>query len=276
MLMLNLLLLLLGPTHPFLTPPSFKPSKTPLHSTSSAAAASAASDYGAQQITVLEGLDPVRKRPGMYIGSTGVTGLHHLIWEVVDNSIDEVMGGHASQTIVTLNNDGSVTVSDDGRGIPTDEHPITKKSALETVMTVLHAGGKFGGEASGYKVSGGLHGVGVSVVNALSTWVSVRVRRDGVVKTMKFNRGVPTGELETVDIEEEKDQGFSKGTSVTFLPDLEVFKGEDGEASIQFEAERLVGRMDELAYLNDGLKMILRDHRDPSNPSEREFFHKGG
>ncbi|GMI07043.1 hypothetical protein TrVE_jg296 [Triparma verrucosa] len=212
----------------------------------------------------------------MYIGSTGILGLHHLVWEVVDNAIDEVMGGHATKTVVTLNQGGSVTVSDDGRGIPTDQHPITNKSALETVMTVLHAGGKFGGEASGYKVSGGLHGVGVSVVNALSEWVDVRVRRDGEVKTMKFNRGVPEGELRTVEIEDDKDQGFTKGTSVTFLPDTLVFKGEDGEASIEFEAERLVGRMDELAYLNDGLKMILRDLRDPEKPVETEFFHEGG
>jgi DNA gyrase subunit B len=165
-----------------------------------------------------------------------------LVWEVVDNSIDEVMAGHATKAVLTINEDGSLTVSDDGRGIPTDLHSVTGKSALETVMTVLHAGGKFGGDASGYKVSGGLHGVGVSVVNALSEWVTVRVRRDGIVQQMKFDRGVPSTELETVQADSELDGDFVKGTTVTFKPDALVFKGEDGKPCVEFQASRLEGR----------------------------------
>ena len=197
-----------------------------------------------------------------YIGSTGLTGLHHLVWEVVDNSIDEVMAGHASQAIITINEDNSVTVSDDGRGIPTDIHSVTGKSALETVMTVLHAGGKFGGDASGYTVSGGLHGVGVSVVNALSEWVSVRVRRDGVVYRMNFNRGVPSTKLEEVEADELYDGDFTTGTTVTFKPDSSVFKGDDGKPCVVFESKRLESRLNELAYLNKSLKLVLRDMRE--------------
>src|SRR3989339_592445 len=150
-----------------------------------------ADEYGAGQITVLEGLEPVRRRPGMYIGSTGPEGLHHLIWEVVDNSIDEAMAGHASRIVIKMLPDNWIEVDDDGRGIPVDIHPEQKISALELVLTKLHAGGKFGGEASGYKVSGGLHGVGVSVVNALSTELQAEIHRDGKIYTQTFKRGIP-------------------------------------------------------------------------------------
>ncbi|GMI50895.1 hypothetical protein TeGR_g13779 [Tetraparma gracilis] len=238
----------------------------------------------------------------MYIGSTGVAGLHHLIWEVVDNSIDEVMSGHASVTHVRLNADGSATVTDDGRGIPTGTHPETGRSALETVMTVLHAGGKFGGEGSGYKISGGLHGVGVSVVNALSDWVEVRVREGpgAPVRTMRFTDGVADGPLGTQPLDPEldavprfelaKDGGksdnrtaavtgvdpISTGTSVSFFPSGSIFKHPaTGAPAIAFEADRLTSRMDELAYLNPGLTLSLTDAR--SEPGTSELFrHTGG
>src|SRR6059058_2454544 len=181
-------------------------------------ARSSSGDYSAEHIQVLEGLDPVRKRPGMYIGSTGTTGLHHLIWEVVDNAVDEAMAGHCTRIDVTLVADGSVRVADNGRGIPVDEHPQYKgKSAAEVVLTTLHAGGKFGG--GGYKVSGGLHGVGASVVNALSTWLKVQVRRDGKLYEQEYRRGVPKAAVKQVG----ECSATDHGTTTRFMADTDVF-----------------------------------------------------
>lgn len=207
------------------------------------------SSYSAEQIQVLEGLEPVRKRPGMYIGSTGPRGLHHLVYEVVDNSIDEALAGYCTHIEVDLNADGSVSVADDGRGIPTDIHPRTGKSALETVMTVLHAGGKFGG--GGYKVSGGLHGVGISVVNALSEWVEVTVYREKERHIQRYERGVPVTELVKTKQEEER-----TGTSVQFRPDEQIFT-----TGIEFEYDTIARRLRELAYLNAGVKITFSDRR---------------
>ena len=301
-------------------------------------------DYGAGQITVLSGLDPVRKRPGMYIGSTGPDGLHHLVWEVVDNCVDEALAGHATLIQTIINPDGSCTVIDDGRGIPTDVHPTTGVSALETVLTVLHAGGKFDNESGGggYKVSGGLHGVGISVVNALSEYVDVRVNRDGVAYSMRFENGAPTAPLqieegasavvasaatdaattasaasdadgdEEMSLDDDNDEEGSKasgakltaaakakedamlvqqlqskrkrGTQVTFLPDIKVFKGENGKPDIAFDPSRLKGRMDEIAYLNAGLVLTLEDRREDDSGNKKKkkkkgmevFYHAGG
>ncbi|MBE9155878.1 DNA topoisomerase (ATP-hydrolyzing) subunit B [Nodosilinea sp. LEGE 06152] len=225
-------------------------------------------DYGADQIQVLEGLEPVRKRPGMYIGSTGPRGLHHLVYEVVDNSVDEALAGHCDRIDISLNADGSVSVTDNGRGIPTDIHPRTGKSALETVMTVLHAGGKFGG--GGYKVSGGLHGVGISVVNALSEWVEVTVWREGKVHKQRFERGIPVGELAVEKITEKR-----QGTSVTFLPDTEIFHN-----GTEFDYDTLCGRLRELAYLNAGIRVIFTDYRldviKADQPKVSTYYYEGG
>ncbi|AFY65512.1 DNA topoisomerase (ATP-hydrolyzing) subunit B [Geitlerinema sp. PCC 7407] len=226
-----------------------------------------ANEYGADQIQVLEGLEPVRKRPGMYIGSTGPRGLHHLVYEVVDNSVDEALAGYCHQIQVTLNADGSVSVTDDGRGIPTDVHPRTGRSALETVMTVLHAGGKFGG--GGYKVSGGLHGVGVSVVNALSEWVEVTVWRDRKVFKHRFERGVPIGEMSSEPYPEAR-----TGTSLTFMPDVQIFTG-----GIEFDYAILASRLRELAYLNGGVYISFTDSRLEllkSNEPKVEVYHYEG
>ncbi len=207
------------------------------------------SSYSADQIQVLEGLEPVRKRPGMYIGTTGPRGLHHLVYEVVDNSVDEALAGYCTRVEVDLNVDGSCTVTDDGRGIPTDIHPQTGKSALETVMTVLHAGGKFGG--GGYKVSGGLHGVGISVVNALSEWVEVTVWRDQKVHIQRFERGIPVTELTVKPSIEDR-----TGTSVSFKPDSQIFI-----VGTEFDYTTLASRLRELAYLNAGVKITFTDNR---------------
>ena len=221
------------------------------------------SSYGADQIQVLEGLEPVRKRPGMYIGSTGPRGLHHLVYEVVDNSIDEALAGYCTHIEIDINADGSVAVTDDGRGIPTDKHPTTGKSALETVMTVLHAGGKFGG--GGYKVSGGLHGVGISVVNALSEEIEVTVWRDKKVHTQLYQRGIPVTELQV------KSDGQNRtGTSVCFHPDPQIFT--DG---IEFDYNLLAGRFRELAYLNAGVKITFTDKRQ-SEPRVETYCYEGG
>jgi DNA gyrase subunit B len=216
-------------------------------------------NYGADQIKVLEGLEPVRKRPGMYIGSTGPRGLHHLVYEVVDNSIDEALEGECDKIVVTINEDNSVKVVDNGSGIPVEEHPKTKKSTVETVLTVLHAGGKFDSDA--YKVSGGLHGVGVSVVNALSEWLEVEVCRDGKIHRQRFARGAKTTELEVVG------NTKKQGTTITFKPDYEIFE------EINFDYNTLQHRLRELAFLNKGVKIILEDKREKD---KKETYHYEG
>jgi DNA gyrase subunit B len=215
--------------------------------------------YDAQQIQVLEGLDGVRRRPGMYVGSTGSRGLHHLVFEVVDNSVDEALAGFAKRIDVTIHKDNSITVVDDGRGIPVDNVPKVGKPAVEVVMTMLHAGGKFGG--GGYKISGGLHGVGVSVVNALSEWLEVEVRRDGKRYTQRFERGKRVSPLRAAG------NAAKTGTTVIFKPDTEIFD------ETEYEAKVLAERLDELAYLNAGLVLTLLDER---SGERREFEHKGG
>lgn len=216
-------------------------------------------DYGADQIHILEGLEAVRKRPGMYIGSTSSRGLHHLVYEIVDNSIDEALAGYCTHIEVSINKDNSITVIDNGRGIPVDMHE-SGMPAVEVVLTVLHAGGKFGGD-SGYKVSGGLHGVGVSVVNALSTCMNVEVRRDGKIHTIDFERGVTTKKLSVIGTTEET------GTKVHFLPDAEIFD------EIVYQFDILKHRLRELAFLNKGLTITLADERD--NRVEKFFFEGG-
>lgn len=210
--------------------------------------------YSSENITVLEGLDPVRKRPGMYIGSTSETGLHHLVWEIVDNSVDEAMAGHADLIEVVIQEDGGVTVHDNGRGIPVDVHKTTKKSALETVLTVLHAGGKFGGDASGYKVSGGLHGVGAAVVNALSTNMSAQVRRDGKIYEQKYKIGIPQGKVKEIG-KVDKNAPFQTGTSITFYPDATIFE------TITFKFKTILEHLRSQAYLTKGLHFIITDER---------------
>ncbi|MSV94722.1 MAG: DNA topoisomerase (ATP-hydrolyzing) subunit B [Actinobacteria bacterium] len=221
-----------------------------------------AATYKAKDITVLKGLEPVRERPGMYIGSTGISGLHHLVYEVVDNAVDEAMAGEATRIDVTLLADGGCRVSDNGRGIPVDPHPDDpKKSAAEIVLTTLHAGGKFGGE--GYKISGGLHGVGVSVVNALSSRLDLEIHRDGSKWTLSFKEGGnPTGRI--------KEAGPSKkrGTTVTFWPDATIFE------EIEFRAQTLIERLREMAFLNRGLEIRFLDER--TDPVHAETFHFAG
>ena len=217
-------------------------------------------DYTAEQITVLEGLEPVRKRPGMYIGGTGAEGLHHLVWEVVDNAIDEALAGYATEVTVTLLIDGGIRVVDNGRGIPTDIHPKTGKSTVETVLTVLHAGGKFGG--GGYKVSGGLHGVGISVVNALSSNLIIRVTRDGKIFEQSYSVGAPTSKLKIVG---DSDQ---TGTDITFYPDASIFK-----ETTSFSYDTILDRLRHAAYLTKGIRTTLINE---ANQLKYSFYFEGG
>ncbi len=219
----------------------------------------AVQSYSADQIQVLEGLSAVRKRPGMYIGSTDVRGLHHLVWEIVDNSIDEAMAGFCTDIIVTLNKDGSLSVEDNGRGIPVDKHKKTGKSALETVMTVLHAGGKFGG--GGYKVSGGLHGVGVSVVNSLSEKVLAEVYRDGKIYTQEYHRGDAGDELKV------KEGSEKRGTKITFFPDSEIFD------TVEFDFQTILNRIRQQAYLTKGVNISVVDE---ILDKKYRFYFEGG
>ncbi|WP_214828950.1 DNA topoisomerase (ATP-hydrolyzing) subunit B [Exiguobacterium algae] len=218
--------------------------------------------YGADQIQVLEGLEAVRKRPGMYIGSTSSRGLHHLVWEIVDNSIDEALAGYCDTITVTVEPGNSIVVEDNGRGIPVDVQKKTGRPAVEVIFTVLHAGGKFGG--GGYKVSGGLHGVGASVVNALSTKLEVFVRRDGNVYYQSFKRGVPQGELEIVGTTD------TTGTTVRFFPDGEIF-----QETLEYDFDLLATRLRELAFLNKGLRIIAKDDRSDET-IERNYHYEGG
>ena len=218
--------------------------------------------YEAKDIQILEGLEHVRKRPGMYIGSTGPRGLHHLVYEVVDNSVDEALAGFCTKIDVTLNKDGSCTVVDNGRGIPVGKHPKRRNmSTLEVVLTILNAGGKFGG--SGYKVSGGLHGVGVSVVNALSTKLIAQVKREGAVWEMEFSRGKTVRKIEKVG------KSQATGTIITFWPDPEVFQ------TVNFDYETLMLHFRQTAFLNKNLKIVFTDNRG-EEPKSETFQYKGG
>ncbi|TQM48325.1 DNA gyrase subunit B, partial [Halopolyspora algeriensis] len=232
-------------------------------------------EYSASSITVLEGLEAVRKRPGMYIGSTGERGLHHLVWEVVDNSVDEAMAGHASRVDVALLADGGIRVSDDGRGIPVDQHPVEKKPTLEVVLTMLHAGGKFGGES--YAVSGGLHGVGVSVVNALSSVLEAEIHRGGFVWRQRYEDSKP------VHPPEKGEATKRTGTSITFWADPNTFE------TTRYNAETIARRLQEMAFLNKGLTIVLHDERaaeedesgedasgETARSAERTFHYPGG
>jgi DNA gyrase subunit B len=221
----------------------------------------AADSYGAKDITVLEGLEAVRKRPGMYIGSTGIRGLHHLLYEVLDNSVDEALAGHCSEVSITIHPDHSVTVVDDGRGIPTDIHEKEGRSAAEVVLTVLHAGGKFG-DGGGYKVSGGLHGVGVSVVNALSQRLHLKIERDGVVHEQDYERGVPQAPLK------KGEKTSRSGTTITYLPDVEIFD------ELDYDYDTLTSRMRETAFLTRGLRIKFSDERGEGQ--SEEFHYEGG
>ncbi len=231
---------------------------------------SAQSDYTAKNITVLEGLEPVRRRPGMYIGGTGVEGLHHLIWEVVDNAIDEAMAGFCDKIIVELLADNRIRVKDNGRGIPVDIHPQTKKSALETVLSTLHAGGKFG-QSDAYKVSGGLHGVGVSVVNALSSWMQAEVFRDGKHYVQEYARGKAKGSVKNVGVTDEK------GTTISFEPDSEIF------STINYSWETILNHLRQQAYLTKGVSITICDRRKDTDQKSKAdlkncftFYFEGG
>jgi len=219
-----------------------------------------AHSYDATKIQVLEGVEAVRRRPAMYIGDTGVRGLHHLVYEVVDNSVDEAMAGHCTQIGVTVHPDNSVSVADNGRGIPVDIHKTEKKPAVEVVLTTLHAGGKF--DHRSYKVSGGLHGVGVSVVNALSEWLEVEVRREGKIFHQRYERGKTKTKLTVVG------KAAAAGTTVTFKADREIFG-----VKIDYAYETLTNRLRELAFLNRGLKILFTDERSEKSA---EFQFAGG
>ncbi len=219
--------------------------------------------YNSGSIQVLEGLEAVRKRPGMYIGSTGPRGLHHLVWEIVDNSVDEAMAGYCNEITVELYGDNFVKVVDNGRGLPTDIHPKTHVSTIETIFTVLHAGGKF--DSNSYKVSGGLHGVGASVVNALSEWLEVYVDREGKQYFQKFERGKSTEPLKVIGVSNRR------GTTVVFKPDNQIFQ----ETTI-FDYETLRHRIQQLAFLNKGLKMNINDFRNPEQPKSASYHYEGG
>lgn len=230
----------------------------PMQETDIQTAQNAATDYGATNIQVLDGIEHVRKRPAMYIGDIHSRGLHHLVYEIVDNSIDETLAGYNDYIHVAMNPDGSVTVTDHGRGIPVDIHPVKKKSALELVMTVIGAGGKF--DKGAYKVSGGLHGVGASVVNALSEWCEAEVSRDGKIYRQTYKRGVPQGGVEEVGTTDQR------GTKVTFKPDGQIFK------TTEFRKEIIIDRMRELAFLNSNLRIIVQD----VDGNEETFHFEGG
>lgn len=219
--------------------------------------------YGADEITVLEGLEPVRKRPGMYIGSTGPDGLHHLIWEIFDNSRDEAMGGYADRVEIALLPNNRIRVADNGRGIPVDKHKVTKVSALETIMTTLHAGGKFGGEKSGYKVSGGLHGVGASVVNALSVYTKAEVHRDGGKHIQEYSRGQKKAAVKKIGPTK------TNGTIISFEPDIEIFK------EISFDYKRVVNHVRQQAYLVKGLRITVIDARETDSKIDEDAHYLG-